>query len=351
MVDLLDVRSAIVNFRISGCPNMCAHCWARGGETGFHTPLSDIIMVFDQLGDLRRRIPSMHLFFLDEPTYHPDFSTIAVEARRRDLCKSSYSFLATNGYGLRNGDRMLWEVIAGSGIEYLQFTFYGLGRDHDLFAGRRGAYDDIVLSIEEANRRGLDWVGVVVAHRGNLEGISSVRRAIAAMGRPEGTTCGVIIPLHQGRARSEDVRPTAEELENADLDFSPPWYSEADVAGAVSAEPESWAGRGFRLDSGHVSLEIAGSLEVFVSGACDCGGILGAAPGLGEKLRLGNLRDSTLAEMIDRYTQRPPDVLVALDGATPGELVSYADPDNTQVFYPSDLIGHKWGGRFLLEML
>ncbi len=321
---MLDVHSLIVNFQITGCPNRCAHCWAEGGERIDHTPVSEILSVLDQLCDLRERFRPLHLFFLHEATCHPEFPTIFAEASERKLWNSRYSFLATNGYGLRRADTSSWELLATSGIEYVQFTFYGWEEEHDRFAGRRGAHEDLILSIDRANEHGLAWVGMLVAHRRNLGDLSSLRRRIGELGRDD-TVCGVILPLYQGRGREDALRPTAEDLEDADLGFRPSWYSESDLAGEVASEPEAWVEDSFSLHSGQVTLEITGSLEVFVSGgACDCGGVLGAVPQLRDMLGLGSLKRDTLADMVEGFTHRPPELLEVLAAASPAELVQYA---------------------------
>ena len=59
-------------------------------------------------------------------------------------------FLATNGSILAKAPDTVWQRLKNTGISHLQFTVYGLEQTHDEFAGRRGAFGNIVATIQRA---------------------------------------------------------------------------------------------------------------------------------------------------------------------------------------------------------
>ena len=54
-------------------------------------------------------------------------------------------FLATNGSVLATASETTWSRLRATGIRRLQLTLYGLEQTHDAFAGRSGAFRDVIV--------------------------------------------------------------------------------------------------------------------------------------------------------------------------------------------------------------
>lgn len=338
-----------VNLRVTGCPNRCLHCWANGGPTKADMPLAAVVHVLDELEEITTVIPHVHLFLLDEPSYHPEFPAVVGEMGRRSLWGDN-SFLATNGHGLSPYDEGTWETLKESGLSHLQFTFYGLAETHDRFARRQGAWANLAGAARAANDAGIDWAAAVLVHSGNLDEVEQAREFIGNL-HPMARPAGAFLPSSQGRTDA-GIRPDCRTMripECVPAVFRP----EGEIVREILDEPGAACQPAVEKHPDLVVLEITNSLNVYISGGCDSGGLLAADPGmLSDGLGLGNLEQTPLLRMLDQYIVEPPWPVTALSGVSRAELAErYGDPDGTLLYHPQDLVLHRWGVAFLRERI
>ncbi len=342
------ITTVAVNLRICGCPNRCLHCWAGGGPQKKNMPPGDIVRVLDQLEDVAATAADVHLFLLDEPSCHPQFPAILEEIRRRRLW-GEYSFMATNGHGLAGDHQDAWNRLKESGLDHLQFTFYGLTETHDRFARRQGAWADLAGAARAANSRGVEWAAAVLVHSANLDELEEARDFVGAL-HPSGQPAGAFIPSSQGRASSR-IRPDTKTMiipDGVPGVFRP--------EGEIVSEMLDGSGDAclapIEMHPDLVVLEITGSLDVHLSGGCDSGGLLAADPELlSTHLHLGSLQQTSLRRILEEYAE-PPWPVAALAGVSRAELAErYGDPEGTLLYHPQDLVLHRWGISYLRERI
>jgi hypothetical protein len=98
------------------------------------------------------------------------------------------------------------------GVKLIDLTFYGLEHYHDCFAARRGDYQLMMNTLEQANLVGLD---VVISIPLNQENISQIDPLIMELERFSIRRIACFVPHSEGRGRMmEPVR-----LKAADLAF------------------------------------------------------------------------------------------------------------------------------------
>lgn len=343
------ITTVAVNLRICGCPNRCLHCWAKGSPGKREMPMRDIVRVLDQLEDVAASMADVHLFLLDEPSYHPEFPAIIDEIRGRWLW-GDYSFMATNGHGLGRGQEDAWGRLKDSGLDHLQFTFYGLTETHDRFARRQGAWAELAGTARAANEVGIDWAAGVLAHSGNLDELREAQESVGGL-HPSGLRCGAFLPSSQGRGRC-GIRPDTATMtipEGLPRIFRP----EGEIVRELLGGSNAACSPAVEMHPDLVVLEIGDSLDVHLSGGCDSGGLLAADPGLlSTHLRLGNLARTSLGRVLEEYAAEPPWPVAALAGVSHTELAErYGDPQGTLLYHPQDLLLHRWGISFLRERI
>lgn len=314
----MPLSTLALNIRIGGCPNICRHCWAMGSQGKPVMTVADTLIVLDQLVGARRDLGvDVHLFLLDEPTHHPGFDNIAEHIAARDLWGPG-SFMATNGAGLAHADAGRWKAIGQAGLEYLQLTFYGVRETHDRFAGRRGAFDDLIQTAATANAYGIGWEAGILLHRWNLSQVEAVRQQVADL-HPRGRRPGVFLPSSQGRM-TERLRPCKTALERAGVSPSGRWRSEKDHIAHLLSSPQHAEMPAFDPICPLLVLEVDSGLSVYAGGGCDSGGLLAVVPGIRSELLLGNLTNESLATIVNRYISGPPGPVRRLAAVTRGQL-------------------------------
>ncbi len=117
---------------IRRCNLKCRHCYSISGDVDFPGELNTA-EIFTVMDDLRRfRVPVLILSG-GEPLLRPDIFDIA----RRAKSLGFYVGLSSNGTLIDAGNIA---AIAEAGFDYLGISLDGIGRTHDVFRGRDGAF-------------------------------------------------------------------------------------------------------------------------------------------------------------------------------------------------------------------
>lgn len=83
-----------------------------------------------------------------EPTSHPNFEEIVMEFKRNDISVT----LATNGLDTLSHLPVIKEAISSSGVF---ISIDGIGKTHDQFRGKRGAFDTAINTIKVLKAEGI----------------------------------------------------------------------------------------------------------------------------------------------------------------------------------------------------
>ena len=133
-----------------GCPNRCRHCWMGHSPNG-RLDLAELRFVHDAF---RPFVQGMEVFdWTREPDYGDDY-------RERWRVRTELSDAVTPHFELmsfyraaRDADYVPW--LADLGVERVQLTIFGGEEMTDRWVGRRGAYREMVQSMEQLLENGI----------------------------------------------------------------------------------------------------------------------------------------------------------------------------------------------------
>lgn len=347
------VNAFSVGIHAMPCTNHCRHCWTQGSVNHRRVPAQQVFFVLEKLAQLQEDIPQLWFFLYDEPTTHPHFNEIMEHAAQLGLIREQF-FLPTNGSILAAASDDMWERLRKTGCECLQLTVYGLEQTHDAFAGRHGAFQNIIQTTQRAGKHGITWYIGIVLHPGNILELEETIAYMKSLDPCGSSHVGWFPFLWQGRGRDAD-RIRSEEFarlpgemrkrrpmlieERAAIDRI---LSNAELSTRLASEPMC------TLLTFHVDRK----LRVYCGGACDSGGIASAVPELRNAFYLGTLGDKGFTPFLEVYRNNPPPGIQLLNTVTWGELAEqYGDRTNDEIYYLNDLPENKWAAAHLCEVL
>ena len=188
----------------AGCTNACRHCGAGG-----HPPPDSHYSA----AELRRiaRAWGEPVWPYYEATVHSEFPEIVAP---EIVGKENTAVLATNGYGLAHRDDFpdVFGRLRAFGFGGCSFTLHGLEAHHDWWAGRDGAFQDILTASRRAVQCGFGLWWNLYLDRENLEDIPALVDICAG---ELGGSGALGIPFHRVGARMwryEQHRPSLRDV-------------------------------------------------------------------------------------------------------------------------------------------
>lgn len=150
------MRKIILNFQVTGCPNHCFHCHCLGGNV--KRTLMDVDLVRRIAFDFREKLGwDISVRLLEEQTYYEDFFKLVNELESDGFMKrDSSKMLVTNCWGLSNIPGFIDEM--KDHFSCVKPTLFGIDKTHDIHAGRKGSYKDIIESSKLCIEKGIDVV-------------------------------------------------------------------------------------------------------------------------------------------------------------------------------------------------
>jgi len=134
------------------CNLACRHCYSDSTSRRYDEMSTDEAMVF--LDDIAAFGSPALLLSGGEPFLRPDLLELMGEARRRGLAVT----ISSNGTLV---DRERARAVAAAGVRYVGISIDGLEAEHDIFRGRKGAYQRSLAGIAALKEEGVR-VGVRV---------------------------------------------------------------------------------------------------------------------------------------------------------------------------------------------
>lgn len=338
---------------MTSCTNRCKHCWTQGDPQNHRVPVEQVYFVLDKLAEFKNQMQNVWFFLYDEPTTHPQFIEIIERANELGLIGEEY-FLATNGSVLASASDDMWERLKRTGVNCLQLTVYGLEKTHDEFAGRHGAFQNIVTTIQRATEHGIEWYAQVFLHPDNVSELADTigyLKSLDCCGKPK---VGWMPFLWQGRGRDAH-RLRAKEFMQLPVEMrerATYLVEERQAIQRILQTPELACKRASESMCSLLTFQVDRDLKVFCGGSCDSGGIMAAAPELSEEFALGTLGNDGFLPILEAYQEKPPRPLQLLDDISWKELAErYGDKTNDEIYYLNDLPEYKWSSAYLLEAM
>lgn len=124
---------------IRRCNLACKHCYSISADTNFPGELSTQ-QVYDVMDDLKQYGVPVLILSGGEPLLRPDIYDIA----RRSKAMGFYTALSTNGTLI---DAAEAEKIDAIGFDYVGISLDGIGKVHDDFRVKEGAFDEALAAI------------------------------------------------------------------------------------------------------------------------------------------------------------------------------------------------------------
>ncbi|MBN1297345.1 radical SAM protein [bacterium] len=323
------------------CPNRCRHCYCWGGARRTMIPYDRIVRILRQAAALKSQFSHVIIQFFDEPTVHPRFLDIMEMQYELGVTWDGW-FVPTNGYGLARMDVRGWERLKALGNPELQLTFYGIESDHDLFAGRAGAYADLIAAIRMAAVHEVVVTAGIVVWPGNIRKLSAIQETIRSLAEGK-VSVGWFFPAWQGRGQDRDLRCRSEDC--AGLNLSQRGIKREsehreeivldDAMGSRSADDAMCSME---------SMEVYPDLRVVFGGACDSM----VPKEYIQHFTIGRLTDGGFDPLLERLRTNPPDALRILRAMVWRDLaLAYGDPEGDEMFHINDLIANKWATAHL----
>ena len=141
---------------------------------------------------------------------HPDLKRALGVLRKLGSPQAGY--LQCDGMRLRDEKecRELMTMLSSEGVKLLNFTFYGLEKYHDSFAGRRGEFSGILRMMKAASEKGLGvsaGIALTSESADQTDALIAMLKETAEPGR-----IFLFIPHEEGRGASiADIRFTEED--------------------------------------------------------------------------------------------------------------------------------------------
>lgn len=348
-----DINAFSVGIHAMPCTNRCRHCWTQGSVRNRRVPAQQVFFVLERLAQLQEDIPQVTFFLYDEPTNHPQFIEIMEWAAQMGLIGDQF-FLPTNGSILAKASDETWERLRKAGCDCLQLTVYGLEQTHDVFAGRRGAFQNIVATTRRAREHGIEWYAGIVLHPGSVRELEDTIACVKDLD-PSGTSRVGWYPfLWQGRGKDAS-RVRAREYAQLPAEVRerrPFLVEEREAIDRILDSRELSGRRASESMCPVLTFHVDRDLRVFCGGACDSGGIAAVVPELSGEFYMGMLSEKGFGSLLEAYRQRLPRSIRLLDEVTWGELAEkYGDRTNDEIYHLNDLPENKWAAAHLLEAL
>ncbi|MCK5133562.1 MAG: hypothetical protein KAR40_15585 [Candidatus Sabulitectum sp.] len=212
-------------------------------------------------------------------------------------------------------------------------------------AGREGAYDDLVRTVQKAEEFGIEWFAGMILNTENACRYEEMKAAVEEMG----TACsefGWMLPQSQGRA-TDSNRVTMEHIGHLEVN-SKFWKTEKQLIREIQSSDDLSNRKAHSHLCGLVYLDIDEDLNVFYGGGCDGDPFHSYK----SQVLLGNLKNESIHTCYERYQNNLPEPVSLLSEITWGELAKkYGDPDNEQVHHITDLTGRKWSEAYLRDCM
>ena len=318
-----------------GCPERCRHCWLGGRPNG-RMEREELVWAAE---DFRPFTESLEVFdWYREPDFADDYRELWDLRCALSGHVTPHFNLASVWRLARDGSYAPW--LRELGVETVQLTVFGGKAMTDRWTGRRGAYRDILRSIDVLLENGIAPRIQTFLNRETAEGLPQVEALVRELesrtgGRP-------VCFVHQGSCDGENEKnypiwPTPEELEKI-----PPLLVEGTLRRFGAERLEDVFGQTEAAlyealaDSGETASYVESEPVFYVDGSFDVyPNVTAPSPWW----RLGNWKRDGAEAVLENYRESRSFAQRARLTVPVGELVrAYGDPESRRLFGRDDYI-------------
>ncbi len=205
---------------MAGCPNRCKHCWLGCTPNG-RLNADDLRFVSEAFRPFAKQLEVVSWY--REPDYLPEYKELWVlENELSTQRKVPHWELMSFWRAVRDENYVPW--LKSLGMKRCQLTLFGGKETTDYFTGRKGAYDEIIQSIELLLAAEIAPRLQVFINKSNVDKLFEVTELIRALRLKErcatfGTPFTAFV--HQGSCDGESERLYDNWVTPSDLDKIP----------------------------------------------------------------------------------------------------------------------------------
>lgn len=323
-----------------GCPNRCRHCWL-GHQPNGHMNVDDLC---DVAARFRPHTSCLTIYdWYREPDYSDDYRERWELCRRLSDTRDEHFELISVWRAVRDESYIDW--LKQLGMKRAQLTLFGGRKTTDCFTGRRGAYDEILRTIELLIESRISPRIQVFVYKDNINELNLVAELITTLNLVErcrdfGGEFGCFV--HQGSCDGENERQYDSWVTPAELSLIPPMLTEFTLKhfgksslDEVFGETEQSLYERLSADESTVSC-VVDEPVFYVDREFD------VYPNLSTpspQWRLGNLKRDGAEKILDCYlNSRSLAQHIRLNTPTRELVVSQGDPTSQRLFMREDYL-------------
>ncbi len=317
-----------------GCPNRCRHCWLGHGLNG-QISMEDFGKIAEAFHPYTASL-EMDTWYR-EPDFAPNYRELwKLRTSLSDRVTPHYE-LCSVWRAVRDPEYIPW--LAEMGVREVQLTLFGDEETTDCFTGRRGAYRELLGTMELLLAKGLLPRVQVFVYKDTIAQLAHVDGLIDTLALPErcrawggefhlflhqGSCEGAAAGLYENWITPAEVAAIPERL----LDYTRRYFGKSTVA-ELFGEPESaWVER--LTDAPPMGSPVSDTPVFFVDGRFD------VYPNIttpAKWWRLGNLFADGAAVVVENYRQNRSFAQEVMVNVPLGEMVrAVGNPDSGRLF-------------------
>lgn len=323
-----------------GCPNRCRHCWLGNTPNG-HMNVDDLC---DVAARFRPHTACLTVYdWYREPDYSDDYRERWELCGRLSDTREEHFELVSVWRAVRDDSYIDW--LKRLGMKRAQLTLFGGQETTDYFTGRRGAYDEILRTIELLIESRISPRIQVFVYKDNINELNSIVELITTLNLVErcrdfGGEFGCFV--HQGSCDGENERQYDSWVTPAELSLIPPMLTEFTLKhfgksslDEVFGETEQSLYERLSADESTVSC-VVDEPVFYIDREFD------VYPNLSTpspQWRLGNLKRDGAEKILDCYlNSRSLAQHIRLNTPTRELVLSQGDPTSRRLFWQGDYI-------------
>lgn len=221
------LNKLIICADMAGCPNKCKHCWIGVTPNG-HMSVEDLKQIACEFK------PFTNFFEISSWYREPDFRTDYKELWEfeKSLSDSKTPHFELLSYWRLVRDNTYANWLYSLGVRVCQLTLFGTETTTDYFIGRKGAYQEIIQSINILLEHGIAPRLQIFVNQMNLNELSFIEELICKMDlvkRCEDIGQIFHVFVHQGSCDGENEHFYDSWITDSDLHKIPPFLATASV--------------------------------------------------------------------------------------------------------------------------
>lgn len=215
-------KQLTVCFDMAGCPNRCKHCWIGVTPNGRRT-LDDLFFVADSFKPFANKIEVYSWY--REPDYLNNYKELWKLENQLSGFHHKHFELLSFYRAVRDREYVPW--LRSLGVREVQLTLFGTEKATDEYVGRKGAFKEIVKTIDILLAHGIAPRIQIFIHKDNLMDMTNLETYLESIDlekRCENIGQKFHLFVHQGGCDGESENLYDQWLTSDDLSHIPQYF-------------------------------------------------------------------------------------------------------------------------------